>query len=161
FWWEWGHRLLGRLIGFAFLLPVLWFIATRRVERALAPRLAIMFVLGGLQGALGWWMVTSGLTHRVDVSQYRLTAHLGLATLIDAYVLWAALGLWRARAPIVVSTALRRAASALAALVFVQMLLGGFVAGLEAGYIYNTWPLMEGRFIPSGLFTHEPWWINF
>lgn len=161
FWWEWGHRLLGRLIGFAFLLPFLWFIATRRVERALAPRLAIMFVLGGLQGALGWWMVKSGLTHRVDVSQYRLTAHLGLATLIYAYMFWTALGLWRERAPIVVSTGLRRAAYGLVGLVFLQMLLGAFVAGLKAGYIYNTWPLMEGRFIPSGLFAHEPWWINF
>ena len=161
FWWEWSHRFLGRFIGFAFLVPFLWFLATRRIERALAPRLAIMFVLGGLQGALGWWMVKSGLVHRVDVSQYRLTAHLGLATLIYAYMLWTALGLWRQRAAVAASEGLRAAAIGLACLVFFQMMLGGFVAGLKAGYIYNTWPLMEGRFIPSGLFAQSPWWRNF
>lgn len=161
YWWEWGHRLLGRLIGFAFLVPFLWFLATRRIERVLAPKLAIMFVLGGAQGALGWWMVTSGLTHRIDVSQYRLTAHLGLATLIYAYMVWTALGLWRGRAPVVASDGLRKGAVALMWLVFLQMMLGGFVAGLKAGTIYNTWPLMDGRFIPSGLFAQSPWWRNF
>lgn len=161
YWWEWGHRLLGRLIGVAFLVPFLWFLATRRVERELAPKLAIMFVLGGLQGALGWWMVTSGLTHRIDVSQYRLTAHLGLATLIYAYMVWTALGLRRGRAPLAASERLRGGAVALMWLVFFQMMLGGFVAGLKAGMIYNTWPLMDGRFIPSGLFAQSPWWRNF
>lgn len=161
FWWEWSHRLLGRLIGFAFLLPFLFFLATRRIERALAPRLAIMFVLGGLQGALGWWMVKSGLSERVDVSQYRLTAHLGLATIIYAYMLWTALGLWRERGAIAASDGLRRGALGLMILVFVQMMLGGFVAGLKAGYIYNTWPLIDGAFIPSDLFFVAPWWRNF
>lgn len=166
FWWEWSHRFLGRLIGFAFLLPFLWLLATRRIERAMAPRLAIMFVLGGLQGALGWWMVKSGLTHRVDVSQYRLTAHLGLAAIIYGFILWTALGLWRGggrdeRRGMSVPSGIRNAAWALVALVFVQILLGGLVAGLKAGYIYNTWPLMEGAFIPAGLFAHQTWWLNF
>ncbi|MEN6543222.1 COX15/CtaA family protein [Parvibaculum sp.] len=161
FWWEWSHRFLGRFIGFAFLVPFLWFLATCRIERALAPRLAVMFVLGGLQGALGWWMVKSGLSHRVDVSQYRLTAHLGLATLIYAYMVWVALGLWRERAAIEAVGGLRKAALALAGLVFFQMLLGGFVAGLKAGYIYNTWPLIDGAFIPPRLFDLSPFWLNF
>jgi len=161
FWWEWSHRFLGRFIGFAFLVPFLWFLATRRIERALAPRLAVMFVLGGLQGALGWWMVKSGLTHRVDVSQYRLAAHLALATLIYAYMVWVALGLWREQVPVATSNGLRKAALALVGLVFFQMLLGAFVAGLKAGYIYNTWPLIDGAFIPSRLFDQSPFWLNF
>ncbi|MDR3500375.1 MAG: COX15/CtaA family protein [Parvibaculum sp.] len=161
FWWEWSHRLLGRLIGFAFALPFLWFLATRKIERRLAPQLAVMFVLGGAQGALGWWMVKSGLSDRVDVSQYRLVAHLGLATAIYAYMLWVALGLWGERKVLAVSAGLRRSALALVPLVFAQMMLGGFVAGLKAGYIYNTWPLINGAFVPEGLFAHEPWWRNF
>ncbi len=160
FWWEWSHRLLGRLIGFAFAIPFLWFLATRKIERALAPKLAIMFVLGGAQGALGWWMVKSGLSERIDVSQYRLVAHLGLATAIYAYMLWVGLGLWNAGGA-AASDRLRRAALALAPLVFLQMMLGGFVAGLKAGYIYNTWPKIDGAFVPAGLFAHEPWWRNF
>lgn len=161
FWWEWSHRFLGRFIGFAFLVPFLWFLGTRRIERALAPQLAIMFVLGGLQGVLGWWMVKSGLSDRIDVSQYRLTAHLGLATLIYAYMVWVALGLWREQAPVVAGRGLRRGAVLLAGLIFFQMLLGGFVAGLKAGYIYNTWPLIDGAFIPADLFFVTPWWKNF
>lgn len=161
FWWEWSHRFLGRFIGFAFLVPFLWFLATRRIERAMAPKLVVMFLLGGAQGALGWWMVKSGLTHRVDVSQYRLTAHLGLATIIYAYMMWVALGLWRAGPAPFVGDRLRKASLWLAALVFVQMMLGGFVAGLKAGYIYNTWPLIDGAFIPDGLFAHQTWWRNF
>jgi cytochrome c oxidase assembly protein subunit 15 len=161
FWWEWSHRLLGRLIGFAFALPFLWFLATRKIERKLAPQLAIMFVLGGAQGALGWWMVKSGLSQRIDVSQYRLVAHLGLATAIYAYMLWVALGLWSERPVLAVSTALRRSALALVPLVYAQMMLGGFVAGLKAGYIYNTWPKIDGALVPSGLFAQTPWWRNF
>jgi cytochrome c oxidase assembly protein subunit 15 len=162
FWWEWSHRFLGRFIGFAFLVPFLWFLATRRIERAMTPKLVIMFLLGGAQGALGWWMVKSGLTHRIDVSQYRLTAHLGLATVIYAYMMWVALALWRGPRPaLFVSDRLRKASLWLAALIFLQMMLGGFVAGLKAGYIYNTWPLINGAFIPEGLFAHEPWWRNF
>ncbi len=162
FWWEWSHRFLGRFIGFAFLVPFLWFLGTRRIERKMAPKLIVMFLLGGAQGALGWWMVKSGLTHRIDVSQYRLTAHLGLATLIYAYMMWVAIGLWRGPRPaLFVSDGMRKASLWLVGLVFVQMLLGGFVAGLKAGYIYNTWPLIDGAFIPDGLFAQAPWWRNF
>lgn len=161
FWWEWSHRFLGRFIGFAFFVPFVWFLVTRRVTRDMAPRLAFMFVLGGAQGALGWWMVKSGLTHRIDVSQYRLTAHLGLATFIYGYMFWVALALWRNAPRVDVSARLRKASLWLVGLVFVQMLLGAFVAGLKAGYIYNTWPLINGAFIPEGLFAHEVWWRNF
>lgn len=161
FWWEWSHRFLGRLIGFAFLLPFLWFLVTRRIERAMTPRLIVMFLLGGAQGALGWWMVKSGLTHRVDVSQYRLVAHLGLATAIYAYMMWTALALWRDAPSVHVGSSLRKAALVLVGLVYFQMMLGGFVAGLKAGYIYNTWPLMDGSFIPEGLFANQVWWRNF
>jgi len=161
FWWEWAHRFLGRFIGFAFLVPFLWFLARRRIARSMTPHLLVMFVLGGAQGALGWWMVKSGLTHRIDVSQYRLAAHLGLATLIYAYMMWVALALWRAAPVIEVNPSLRKAALWLVPLIFLQMMLGAFVAGLKAGYIYNTWPLMDGAVIPQGLMAHEVWWHNF
>lgn len=159
FWWEWAHRLLGRLIGFAFFIPFVFFIVTKRVDRQLAPHLAVMFVLGGAQGALGWWMVKSGLSERIDVSQYRLVAHLGLATIIYVYMVWIALGLWRpAKMEGLVSQRLRLSAIGLSALVYLQMLMGGFVAGLKAGHIYNSWPLMEGALIPDGLFAMQPAW---
>lgn len=161
FWWEWSHRFLGRFIGLAFFVPFLWFLATRRIEKSMTPKLITMFLLGGAQGVLGWWMVKSGLTHRVDVSQYRLTAHLGLATIIYGYMMWTALALWRPAPVIIVSPGLRKAAVWLMVLVFVQMILGAFVAGLKAGYIYNTWPLIDGAFVPEGLFVHDVWWRNF
>jgi len=160
FWWEWAHRNLGRFIGFAFLLPFLAFAFQRRIEPALYPRLIVLFVLGGLQGVLGWFMVMSGLQDRVEVSQYRLVAHLGLAVAIYAAMLWTALPLWRSEWPAPSNAhQLLRWAVAIAALVYVQMLLGGFVAGLHAGLIYNTWPLMDGELVPRDLFAHTPWWL--
>jgi len=159
FWWEWAHRLLGRLIGFAFFIPFVFFIVTKRVDRQLAPHLAVMFLLGGAQGALGWWMVKSGLSERIDVSQYRLVAHLGLATIIYVYMVWVALGLWRpAKMEGLVSRRLWLSAIGLSVLVYTQMLMGGFVAGLKAGHIYNSWPLMEGALVPDGLFAMHPAW---
>jgi cytochrome c oxidase assembly protein subunit 15 len=147
FWWEYVHRLWGRLIGVAFLVPFLWFVATGRLERGLRLPLAIVFGLGALQGALGWWMVASGLKDVPWVSPYRLTAHLGLALLIYAVTLWIALGL--ARAPAAPAPrALIRGGAALVALVFVTMLAGGFVAGTDAGLIYNTFPWMGDGLIP-------------
>lgn len=161
FWWEWAHRNLGRVIGVAFLLPFLVFLFQGRIERALIPRLIGLFVLGGMQGALGWFMVMSGLTDRIDVSQYRLVAHLGLALGIYAAILWTALPLWRGEWPIAASThPLFRWSVIVAALIFVQILLGGFVAGLDAGLTYNTWPLMDGKFVPDGYFAHAPWWLS-
>jgi cytochrome c oxidase assembly protein subunit 15 len=160
FWWEWAHRNLGRMIGVAFLLPFLVFLFQGRIERALVPRLLGLFVLGGMQGALGWFMVMSGLTGRVDVSQYRLVAHLALALLIYAAILWTALPLWRGEWPIKQSGhPLFRWSLALVGLIFIQILLGGFVAGLDAGLTYNTWPLMDGDFVPAGYFAYAPWWL--
>jgi cytochrome c oxidase assembly protein subunit 15 len=163
FWWEYYHRLLGRLIGVAFLLPYLWFLARRRIPPGYAGRLAGIFVLGGLQGAMGWYMVKSGLVDDPRVSQFRLTAHLGLAFLIFAAMLWTALSLLRAPAapssPAV--QALGRRALWVSLLVFVMVLTGGFVAGIRAGFAYNTWPLMNGQLVPPELFMLEPWWKNF
>lgn len=163
FWWEWGHRFLGRMVGFAFLLPFLFFWATGRIERGLMPKLILMFVLGGLQGALGWYMVMSGLVDRVDVSQYRLAAHLSAAVLIFGYMFWVALGLGSRPAAGAHQAAGRGAflsAVGLTALIFVQIALGAFVAGLDAGMGYTTWPLMDGRLIPEGLGAMTPWYLN-
>jgi heme a synthase len=160
YWWEWSHRFLGRLIGVAFLVPFLWFALTGRIERAMVPRLLFLFVLGGAQGALGWWMVMSGLTERTEVSQYRLAAHLGLATLIYGALIWTALDMFHGRSTRFLS-GLSKAALALIVLVFAQTILGAFVAGIRAGLIYNTWPLMAGAFIPDGLMRIEPLWHNF
>lgn len=157
FWWEFVHRLWGRLIGVVYAIPLLWFVLRGQVRGRLAWRLAGIFVLGGLQGALGWYMVKSGLVDRVSVSQYRLTAHLGLALLIYAATLWTALDLLR---PSPAATPLSRAALGFSALVFVTMLAGGFVAGLDAGMSYNTFPLMDGRLVPAGYLDESPWWLN-
>ncbi len=155
YWWEWGHRFLGRLIGVAFFVPFVYFVATRKARGALALKLGGLFVLGGLQGALGWWMVSSGLADRVDVSQYRLAAHLGLAVLLFGAMFWLALDLWPDEKP----HGPRRlfpASLALAAAVYGQIILGAFVAGLRAGHSFNTWPLMDGEFIPKGYFSGAP-----
>jgi heme a synthase len=168
YFWEWLHRLWGRLIGAAFLLPFLWFLARRQIPRALAPKLALLFVLGGLQGGLGWWMVASGLAARIEVSQYRLAAHLTMALVIYAAILWVALDLLRppgeagetGRFHGGISPALRRSASALLLLVFVTIAAGAFVAGLRAGLIDNTFPLMDGHWIPPAYAHLTPFWRN-
>jgi heme a synthase len=159
FFWEWLHRLWGRLIGFTFALPFLWFLARRRIPSGLAPRLVGILALGGAQGLLGWVMVESGLVDRVEVSQYRLVAHLGLAILLYAAIVWTALDLLRPEAPSV-SAGLRRAAAAIVALVFLTLLAGGFVAGLHAGLVYNTFPLMGGSILPPDYLQLHPWWRN-
>ena len=159
FWWEYGHRLLGRVIGLVFLLPFLWFIARRRIPRRLAWPLAGIFALGALQGAVGWFMVKSGLVDDPRVSSVRLAMHLGLAFLIYASMLWVALGLLYVRVPTKVG--LTRGARALAALVFVMVLSGAFVAAIHAGYAYNTFPLMDGNLIPPQILMIDPWWMNF
>lgn len=161
YWWEWAHRFLGRMIGLVFLLPFLYFIARGRISRRLAPKLVIMFVLGGLQGALGWYMVRSGLVDRVDVSQYRLAAHLCAAIFIFGYIFWVAIRMGRRHSADNVSgpvTALSAAFLTLA--IFVQIALGAFVAGLDAGQGYNTWPEMDGTLIPDGLAAMTPWYLN-
>jgi len=161
FWWEWAHRLMGRLIGAAFLLPFLWFLAKGWIGPGLRARLWGIFGLGALQGGIGWWMVASGLTERLEVSQYRLATHLILACVIFAAMLWTASRL-RARAPTDVPQRIRAGAIALLVLVLLQIYLGAVVAGLRAGLIYNTWPLIDGSLIPdaAGLLHETPWWRN-
>ena len=161
FWWEWSHRLLGRVIGMAYLLPFLWFLWRRTLGGELKRRLWIIFGLGALQGAVGWWMVASGLSERVEVSQYRLATHLVLALLIFAAIVWT-LRRPSERPPLVVTSRLKVASVALLVLTFVQLYLGALVAGLRAGRVYNTWPDIDGGLIPSAarLFFEQPWWRN-
>jgi heme a synthase len=239
YWWEWGHRLLGRLIGAVFLLPFVYFLVRGMIPRPFVSRIAALFLLGGAQGALGWFMVKSGLVERVDVSQYRLAAHLALAIAIAAFAFWLALSIRPAprsrprdedadphtsivmAAPAVAiqrkkhdklgegwmagsspamtregraimaegaircprgaargkdgrqtsareqrtrqfgeSVSLTLGAAILAGLVYLQIVIGGFVAGLKAGHASNTWPLMNGEIIPAGLDVYSPWWLN-
>jgi cytochrome c oxidase assembly protein subunit 15 len=161
FWWEWSHRLLGRVIGVAYLLPFLWFLWRGALGAELRRRLWLIFGLGALQGAVGWWMVASGLSQRVEVSQYRLATHLVLALLIFAGIVWTLRRLGE-RAPSPASARLKVTAAALLVLTFVQLYLGALVAGLRAGKIYNTWPDIDGALIPSAarLFFEVPWWRN-
>jgi cytochrome c oxidase assembly protein subunit 15 len=162
YWLEYLHRLWGRLIGVAFALPFLFFLVKGWIDRGLASRLFGMFVLGGLQGVLGWYMVKSGLVDRPDVSQYRLAAHLGLALVIYGYILWVAFGLLAPpRSAASASPASTRGAIAVAGLVLVTAVAGGFVAGLDAGFAYNTFPLMDGELVPQHLFAATPMWRSF
>jgi heme a synthase len=161
FWWEWSHRLLGRVIGIAYLLPFLWFMWRGALPGELRRRLWLIFGLGALQGAVGWWMVASGLSQRVEVSHYRLATHLVLALLIFAAIVWTLRRLTD-RSPSAASARLKLTGMALVALTFVQLYLGALVAGLRAGKIYNTWPDIDGGLIPSAarLFFETPWWRN-
>jgi heme a synthase len=161
FWWEWSHRLLGRVIGVAYLLPFLWFLWRGVLSADLRRRLWLIFGLGALQGAVGWWMVASGLSQRVEVSQYRLATHLVLALLIYAGIVWTLRRLAR-RPSWVASSRLKITGVALVALTFVQLYLGALVAGLRAGKVYNTWPDIDGALIPSAarLLFEQPWWRN-
>src|SRR5712692_393687 len=162
YWWEWSHRLLARLIGIAFLLPFLWFLWRGEIEPQLRARLWTIFGLGAALGAVGWWMVSSGLADRVSVSQYRLGFHLTLACAIYAMVLWTAQEL-APRDPLVVQGRIRTSAIALLVLVLMQIYLGALVAGLRAGLSYDTWPLLDGSIVPdaSRLFFEQPLWRNF
>ncbi len=192
YWWEWMHRFLGRMIGLAFALPFLFFALTKNLPRPLLLKLGGILLLGGLQGAVGWWMVASGLADRINVVPYRLAIHLTLALIIFACILRVAFSLTHpARATSRhLSLDPRRHNSDVSELcfdnthigmpmwdgndvnkfwfnctiltfIFLQIFLGGLVAGNRAGYIYNTWPLMDGDIVPSGLFIMEPWWRNF
>jgi len=163
FFWEWFHRLWGQLIGFVFLLPFLWFLARGRVSRDLAPQLAGLFLLGGLQGVIGWFMVKSGLVDAPHVSHYRLALHLGTAILIYAALIRVALGIldpaplagWRPEA-----AGLRRVARWALGLAAVTIVWGAFVAGIRAGFAYNTFPLMAGHVVPPEVWNLSPWWLN-
>src|ERR1700759_3184616 len=161
FWWEWSHRLLGRVIGMVYLLPFLWFLWRGGLTSELKRRLWGIFALGGLQGVVGWWMVASGLSERVEVSHYRLATHLVLALFIYAAIVWT-LRRMAARPPVVATARLKVTGVVLLVVTFVQLYLGALVAGLRAGKVYNTWPDIDGGFIPSWerLFFEQPWWRN-
>jgi cytochrome c oxidase assembly protein subunit 15 len=170
FWWEYFHRLLGRLIGAVFFVPLVWFWIRSRIGRPLAWKLAGIFVLGGLQGAMGWYMVKSGLVDDPRVSQFRLTAHLVIALLIFSAMLWVAMDLLSPRgsaagkarsAPRSKADSVRRLGWLIAGIVGYMVVTGGFVAGIRAGKAYNTFPLMHGHFVPPEILMIDPWWQNF
>jgi cytochrome c oxidase assembly protein subunit 15 len=160
FWFEYLHRLLGRIIGLAFLLPFAWFVAQGYIRRKEIPKYALMFVLGGLQGLLGWYMVKSGLVDNPRVSQYRLTAHLGAAIAIYVYMLWIALSLIYPRTPDTSAHSWYPRTLALGALILATVMSGGFVAGLDAGLMYNTFPMMGNHWVPPGYLALAPGWRN-
>ena len=160
FWWEYIHRLMGRLIGVVFLLPFLWFLFKGRLDEDVAWKLGGIFILGALQGALGWYMVMSGLVQEPRVDSLRLAAHLGLAFVIYGAMMWVAMDLVR-RERVPNTDSLRGSAGGMVALVFLQVLAGALVAGIHAGKAYNTFPLMDGHFIPPDIALLEPWWTNF
>src|SRR5689334_21161751 len=161
FWWEWSHRLLGRVIGAVYLLPFLYFLWRGALSTELKRRLWMIFALGALQGAVGWCMVASGLSQRTEVSQYRLATHLVLALVIFAAIVWTLRRL-TPRAQAAAVPRLKAAGVALLAVTFLQIYFGALVAGLRAGRAYNTWPEIDGALIPSAarLFFEEPWWRN-
>ena len=158
FMYEYLHRMLGRFIGIIFVLPFLFFYFTKRIVPGLTPRLLVMLVLGGSQGVLGWYMVKSGLVDNPHVSQYRLTAHLGMAVFIYGFIFWTVLDLI---APVASQPKhLKRFAYSLSGLIFLMILSGGLVAGTRAGIPYPTWPLMGDSFIPPGLYSLQPFWLS-
>lgn len=169
FFWEYLHRLVGRLSGVVFFVPFMFFLATKKIKKTMAVRFAAIFALGGLQGLVGWFMVQSGLVDRPDVSQYRLALHLGMAFLLFALLLWTALGLYYQESKASLPSPympnppvkIRRYAVVIAALIPIQVLLGALVAGLDAGLVYNTFPTMNGAIVPSGLWVMSPWYVNF
>jgi cytochrome c oxidase assembly protein subunit 15 len=172
FFWEWAHRLLGRLLGVAFALPLIWFAVKRQIPQGYGARLAALFVLGGAQGAIGWFMVLSGLEgSRTEVSPYRLSAHLLMALFLFAALIWTALDMRRlARQPDLPPARLTPFGAAALAVLFVQLLLGAWVAGFRAGYVASDWPLMNDHFVPEGIdwshgrffaATHDPFLIHF
>ena len=154
--------MLGRSIGLAFLIPFIIFLVRKKIPKEDAPKYIAMFVLGGLQGVLGWYMVKSGLVDRPHVSQYRLTAHLIAAFTIYSYILWVAWGLVlpKRESDTPGLATVRRFAIGLAVLIVVMIISGGFVAGTKAGLAYNTFPTMNGYWIPNGLYALQPWWLN-
>ena len=171
FFWEWVHRLIGRLIGLVFALPLLWFAWKRAIPEGYGWKLVALLILGGSQGALGWFMVQSGLVERTDVSHFRLSAHLLLALFIMAALIWTALDLRQlAKTGESRPSSLTRAGMFTAIILFIQLLLGAWVAGLNAGYVASDWPLMQGRLYPDGVdwsqgvlhaITYDPYLLHF
>jgi cytochrome c oxidase assembly protein subunit 15 len=163
FWLEFTHRLWGRTIGVVFFVPFLWFLLIGWIDRPLAARCGVLFVLGGLQGLLGWYMVASGLESRPDVSQYRLAAHLVSAFVLYAFIVWLArdqFRLARGEAPAPASPGLMRLGFLMPPAILLVVAAGAFVAGLDAGKIYNTFPLMDGGITPPDILSLQPWYLN-
>ena len=161
FWWEYGHRVLGRVIGMIYFFPLVFFLIKGMIPKQWKVKLLGLFVLGGMQGLMGWYMVKSGLVDLPHVSQYRLTAHLGLALLIFAYMFWFALDMLRGNKPNADSSSSYQLLTGLTVgVVFMMMLSGGFVAGTKAGFIMNTFPLMNGEWLPQSWMSLTPWWRN-
>lgn len=161
YWWEWGHRLLARMAGVIFLVPFIWFWVKHKLPPGSLREFFLLLALGAAQGALGWYMVKSGLTNRVDVSQYRLAAHLGLAFLVYGYALWLGLSYWRDQQDREdYPKALAFLSMALCGAIFIQVLLGALMAGLDAGLTYNEWPRMDGYWAPPGLLRLQPAHLN-
>ena len=157
YWWEWGHRLLGRLVGFAFAVPFAYFLIRRELPRRLIARCAVLFALGGLQGVIGWWMVASGLVDRVSVAPERLATHLGLAFVLIGALVWTALDAWSGAPRVTVPSPWTGRAFALLGLIYFQVLLGALVAGNDAGLVYNDWPLMNGALFPKDYASASLW----
>jgi cytochrome c oxidase assembly protein subunit 15 len=163
YWWEWSHRALGRVLAVVFLAPFFWFLSRGFVDRLLGWKLGGLFALGTLQGAAGWWMVASGLSERTDVSQYRLAVHLTLACFILAAIVAVAASLEPRRTEKAPAARVRYGAISILVLVFAQILSGALVAKTNAGLTFNTWPLIDGNFVPpmASLFAMTPGWKNF
>jgi cytochrome c oxidase assembly protein subunit 15 len=163
YYWEWSHRLLGRAIGVVFALPFLYFWWTGKLKRGTGMKFLGLLALGGLQGVIGWYMVKSGLSERIEVSQYRLALHLVTAFMILGLLVWVALEEWPAQPRItgeVATPLIKRIGAIIVAAILIQVVLGAFVAGLRAGYIYNTWPSMNGQFVPSDYWM-KPAYLSF
>lgn len=161
FFWEYFHRLTGRLIGLVFFVPYMYFLIKGRLSKSLNLKLLVAFVLGGLQGLMGWYMVKSGLVDRPDVSHYRLAAHLSLAFLIIGYIFWIVFGLIKDNQNNSYNKGLHRSLLIFICLLVIQIIYGAFVAGLDAGVGYNTFPLMDGHLVPRSFFFLSPKWLNF
>ncbi|MTI08734.1 COX15/CtaA family protein [Curvivirga aplysinae] len=163
FWWEYIHRVWGRMIGIVYGLPFFWFLLRGQIPKGYKRHFTALLLLGGFQGVIGWWMVKSGFVDRTDVSQYRLATHLGVAFLILGYLIWVMLDFL---APIeqgrkAVQRSFRRVGAMAHAVIFFTAISGALVAGLGAGRVFNDWPFMDGEFFPNGYFWRDPWWINF
>lgn len=160
FWWEYIHRQFGRMIGLVFIVPFLWFWLKGKLSSSLKPKLILILIMGGFQGLLGWYMVKSGLKQMPDVSHYRLALHLITAFLTFAYTFWVALGLIYPNPPIL-QKGMKKTLLFLLLLVVIQIIWGAFVAGLNAGKVYNSWPMMGDTLVPEAVTSMQPWWSNF
>jgi cytochrome c oxidase assembly protein subunit 15 len=160
FYWEYSHRMFGRMIGLVFIVPFLWFLIKKKISKELMPKLVLLLFMGGFQGLLGWYMVKSGLVKDPDVSHYRLAMHLVTAFITFAYTFWVALGLIYSE-KIRANQFIKRLIWVLLPLVLIQIIWGAYVAGLNAGMVYNTWPKMGDLWVAEGVSAMKPWWANF